>query len=255
MVCFNWLRLVRYQAKYSLLLLAMAPLCLLAWPVFAIEVLPGQTTMVDMSESDINRIICPQPVTDAIYSKEKGISVRYVGHDVFVKFLVSDSDRVRPGPTELFLVCDNDVYTLILNPIGMPLQTIYLSSGIKKRVETNRLIFEGLAYEEKISRLVHAVLTDRLSDGFRVSKETGELRLFHQVRLNLNRIIYIEGEGLRIKEYIAELIGESPVTLQERDFLKKEVVSEPIALSIETPHLTPTDSVSRILIIERTEDD
>lgn len=251
MGCFDWLRSMKCLIKYSPpLILAYF---LLIGPVFAKEVLPGQTIMVDVSNADINRIICPEPVQDAIYSEDKGLSVRYVGRDIFVKFLVSD--HIRPAPAELFLVCDGDVYSLVLNPTEMALQTIHLSSGIKKRITANRSLFEGLAYEEKISQSIQAVLTDRLPDGFRVSKAMGGVSLFRQIKLDINRIIYIDGEGLRIKEYLAELVGESPVTLQEKDFLKKEIALEPIAISIEAPHLNSINRVSRILIVERTKND
>jgi conjugal transfer pilus assembly protein TraK len=242
---------MKYLTKHSLFFI-LAHFLLMS-PVFAKDVIPGQTTMVDVSNADINRIVCPEPVQEAVYSEEKGLSVRYVGRDVFVKFLVSD--HVRPSPAELFLVCDGEVYSLVLNPAEIALQTIHLSSGIKKRITANRSLFEGLAYEEKISKAIQAVLTDRLPDGFRVSKAIGGLTLFHQIKLDLNRIIYIEGEGIRIKEYRAELVGESPVTLQEKDFLKKEIALEPIAVSIEVPHLTSINRVTHILIVERTKND
>ncbi len=248
MGCFDWSNLTKCLKKYSPFL--MLGYFLFVGPVFAKEVLPGQTTIVDMSSSDINRIICPEPVQDAVYSEEKGLSVRYVGRDIFVKFLISD--QIKPVPAELFLICDGDVYSLVLNPMEIGLQTVQLSSGIKKRITTNRALFAGLAYEEKISQFIQAVLTNRLPDGFRVSTVGGELPFFRQIKLDLRRIIHIEGEGLRIKEFRAELIGDSPVTLQEKDFLKKEIVSEPMAISIEAPYLTSSNRVSHILIVERT---
>ena len=45
-----------------------------------------------LSNSDINRVICPVDIKDVIYSEEKGLTVNLSGKNAFVKFLVVKKD-------------------------------------------------------------------------------------------------------------------------------------------------------------------
>jgi conjugal transfer pilus assembly protein TraK len=234
--------------KFSWLLWLVAYFLFVGQAISA-PVLPETTVLLNVSHANINRIVCPAPIQDTVFDETKGVSVKHIGRDVFVKFLTANlSDAV---PVELFLVCDGDVYSLVLNPIEMALQTVHLSSGNKKRIVENRELFAGLAYEEKLSQIILGVLTDQVPEGFTVAIHKAPVTIFRDIKLELTRIITIDGEGLRVKEYLAELIGESPVTISESDFITAELSAEPIAVSIDMPHLTTTSRIAKILIIER----
>lgn len=117
-------------------------------------VLPEVTTQVDMSSSDINRIVCPVDIKDVIFSKEKGLSVKIAGRGAFVKFLITkkeDKEIYSNTPSELFVICGNDVYSLIVIPKRIPSQTIRLSSGKLEKIKKNISLMEGLPFEKKVT--------------------------------------------------------------------------------------------------------
>ena len=73
------------------------------------KVSPEITTQVRLSNSDINRVICPVDIKDVIYSEEKGLAVNLSGKNAFVKFLVVKKDgkeMYSMTPSELYFVCD-----------------------------------------------------------------------------------------------------------------------------------------------------
>lgn len=55
----------------------------------ASPILPEVTTAVELSSSDINRIVCSGPINDLIFSKEKGLEGHFVGNNAFVKFAIT----------------------------------------------------------------------------------------------------------------------------------------------------------------------
>jgi hypothetical protein len=76
---------------------------------------PEGPSHVVLSSSDINRLICPVDIKDAIYSKEKGLTVRLSGQNAFVKFLVmkkDGKDLYATTPSELYVVCGESVYKI-----------------------------------------------------------------------------------------------------------------------------------------------
>ncbi|MCK4500665.1 type-F conjugative transfer system secretin TraK, partial [Candidatus Babeliales bacterium] len=88
----------------------------------SIQVMPEVTTKVQLSNRDINRITCPNGLLlkDAVYSTEKGISLKIEGSNAFVKYLIvkdaiSGKNKYRSDPTELYIVCgnNNQIFTLI----------------------------------------------------------------------------------------------------------------------------------------------
>jgi hypothetical protein len=95
-------------------------------------VTPEVSTAVTLSNSDINRITCREEIKDVVFSREKGLSVKTVGKDAFVKFLITRKDEKEvysSTPSELFVVCGENVYNLIALPKRVPSQTVRLSPG------------------------------------------------------------------------------------------------------------------------------
>jgi len=57
-------------------------------PFRSVVVHPETPTVVEMSSTDVNRVTCSEPIQDVVYSAEKGVSVRFLDREAFVKFLV-----------------------------------------------------------------------------------------------------------------------------------------------------------------------
>jgi len=77
---------------------------------------PEMPTIVQLSNRDINRIVCSGPMSDLIFSEEKGVTGHFAGNNAFIKFKAEELNGLltyAETPSELFVVCNGAVYTLI----------------------------------------------------------------------------------------------------------------------------------------------
>jgi conjugal transfer pilus assembly protein TraK len=219
---------------------------------------PEGTSQVFLSSSDINRIICPVEIKDAIYSKEKGLTVRLADKNAFVKWLVvkkDSKDLYATTPSELYIVCGQNVYTLIAVPKRIPAQTIQLSSGQADAIKSNLALFQEVPFEKKILTLIKRIYTENVPDSFTVERVNKNYPVFQDVSLVLHAVVTVEGEGLRVKEYRARIEDGAKLDaflLKEKDFLATDLASRPVAISIDLMHLKK-GATSRIFVVERTE--
>lgn len=233
---------------------------------------PEVATRIQLSNTDINRFVCPEKIKDVIWSKEKGVVVRYSGKDAYVKFLI----EIKPGGekkyitalTEIFIVCGDSTYNVIADPKSdYPAQTTYLSSGKQEQIKKNLTMYAGMPYEEKILSILKTVYTNNMPESYNVSRVNKPLKLFRDINLTLVKVVKVDGEGLRVKEYSAALktpkidkstattvaSPDDAITLREKDFLLKQIVQNPAAIAIDKHNLRIGD-IARIFVIERTED-
>ena len=216
-----------------------------------IEVLPEATTKVDLSSIDINRIVCPVDIKDVVYSKEKGLSVRIQGKNAFMKFVVARDDgrtRYTATPVDVYVVCGSEVYSMIAYPKRIPAQVVKLTRGKRDAVKRNTEMFGGIPFEKKIMTVLKAVFTDTIPDSFSVAVVNRPFNVFQQIDLVLKRIIAVEGEGIKVKEYIAQ--AKTGVYLREKDFLRPDLTTNTVAVSLGALNLKK-DETSRILIVEQ----
>lgn len=221
---------------------------------FPTVVLPEVTTNIRLSSSDMNRIACPSDIKEALTSTEKGASIKITGKDAFVKFKVIKKPDGKftylTTPTEIYVVCGEETYSMIGFPQRIPSQTIRLSSGKEKKIKENLSLYSGLPFEKKMLKAIREVYTENIPDSYSVSRPEKQFKSFKEISLSLKRIVEIEGEGLRIKEFEAALKGTVPFKMSEKMFLRPEVAENPIAISLERHVLRPSEP-SRVFIVEQ----
>lgn len=227
-------------------------------PEGAKVVYPEVATQVPMSNTDINRLVCSEPIKTVVYSEEKGVvAVETLGKSAYVKFAVDVRSRERRyvvEPTEFFVVCGDATYNIIAMPQrGIPAQTIYLSSGRRERIKQNAALFGAMPYEDKLISILRKVYTGEIPESFEVRNKNKTYDLFRDVMLTLVRIVDVVGEGLRVLEYQGTLRNgvTGPIQIKERDFLLPELTRDPAAIQIDE-HSIAIGSIARILIVERT---
>lgn len=217
-------------------------------------VFPEHTTKVNLSSTDVNRFVCPGPIKDVMFSQDKGIKVKITEENAFVKFQAMKKGQeilYSKTPSEFYVVCDGDVYSMIGMPKHIPAQTVRLSSGLKKKIEKNLSIFAGLPLEKKILKLIKQAYTGDLPESYTVHRIEKQRDLFRQVLLIAKREILVEGEGLGVREYVVSIKdGEEQWRLSEKDFLKPALAQNPLAVAIEEP-LLDTGDKTRVFIVER----
>lgn len=222
-------------------------------------VLPEVPTMVELSSSDVNRLICPEGLevrdttTDVVFSKEKGITTKVVGRNVFVKFKMQkkgDQEIYSTTPTEMYVVCGDVVYNIIAVPKRIPAKTVNLSFSANK-IKKNISTYGSLPFEKKVIALIKSVYRDDIPETFSVFTENKKIDIYKDLDLTLARIIVIEGEGLILKEYIAAIKGDkTEISFKEKDFLKTDLTTKPVAISLSKLDIKKGES-AKIFIVEQ----
>jgi len=216
-------------------------------------VFPEVSAAVTLSNSDINRITCREEIKDVVFSREKGLSVKTVGRDAFVKFLITRKDEKEvysATPSELFVVCGENVYNLIALPKRVPSQTVRLSPGAEK-IRENRRLYGELPFEKKVLAIIRSVYTNEIPEGFSTAAVNTKLPLFRDLEVTLVRSHRVEGEGLLVKEYLvaAKKAGEE-WKIAEKDFLRPAVAVRPVAISLDRHALRQGDT-GRLIVVEQ----
>lgn len=221
------------------------------WPTV---VLPEVATKIRLSNTDVNRLVCPEGIKDVVFSQEKGVKVKISDGNAFVKFQVikkGDEMIYTEIPSEFYVVCGEDIYSLIGMPQRVPAQTVRLSTGIKKRVQQNLALFSGMPLEKKILTLIKQAYTDQLPESYVIRTIGRQIDLFPALWVRFKREIVIEGEGVAIREYSVSLKeGVEQTLLSEREFLRSELTNRPLAVAMDEP-LLRKGTQSRLFIVEQ----
>jgi conjugal transfer pilus assembly protein TraK len=213
---------------------------------------PEVTTAVELSSSDINRIVCPGTINDLIFSKEKGIEGHFVGSNAFVKFLITvegDEKQYADTPSELFVSCNNSIYTLIATPKRIPSVTLRLAPSVSQDLKENIDHYQALPFEKKVLQLVREAYLREYPESYRITAADNEINLSVDLTVRLQKIVDVEGVGLRLKEYRVQPAAGNPIQITEKDFLKPQMGERIIAVAVEDHDIPPGKS-SRVFIVE-----
>lgn len=220
---------------------------------------PGTSTPVKVSNRDVNRIHCAGVIDDVIWSNEKPMSVSPAkGGNVFVKFLVrrqGDREMATTLPADLHLVCDGQVYTMILYPKPTDSVTIHLGRG--GQAATLRAVTEewgALPLEERVKRITLAMVREEVPSGFSRTPSRGErrdIRFYEGMSVQGVYEMRAPGLGLNATEY--RVVAAQATTLDERDFLLPQF-GNVVGITLDPLVLTPDHRAARLIVVERATD-
>ncbi|RMG04373.1 MAG: hypothetical protein D6726_03530 [Nitrospirae bacterium] len=221
-------------------------------------VYPEVTTAIEMSNTDVNRIICPVTSSEVnvIHSTEKGMITKVVENNVFVKFSIVKKKEgpkeeliYRDSPAELYVVCGGEVFSMIVIPKQIPTQTIKLDTGTKDRIKENIEMMAGMPLEEKIIKMIQAVYKDDIPNTFTVEDRRTDMGVFEDVSVVLRRVVSADGTGLRLLEYDVRAVGSNEIHVNETTFMKPELAGRiPLAIALEEH--TITRRPSRLFVVQ-----
>jgi|GEM_PF-1260814 len=224
------------------------------WPTV---IPPEVATKIRLSSSDLNRISCSSEIKDALTSTEKGVVIKITGKDAFIKFKVTkrgDKLVYSTTPTELYVVCGDETYSMVAVPQRIPSQTIRLSSGKERKIKDNVALYSGLPFEKMMLKAIQDVYTEQIPDSYTVTKMEKRFDSYREIRLVLKRVVDVEGEGLRIKEYlVSPKDGIKEFKMNEKMFIRTELAENPVAVSIERHVLRPGDTTRAFVVEQRGE--
>jgi len=182
---------------------------------------PERKNYIRISKTDVNRFVCENgDVTGTIYSEDKGIEVKKSGRNAFL--------RIRPDsfafehPFEFYVMCDEELYTFIIEGEWISASRIVLKDG-GRRVEEALDFFEGKDRELNVVEVVKKSWNEKWEEGwreiprFRTVKQTKDCKTVWYKTVDT-------GTPWVLEMFIVEGLGQ-PVKLKEEDFLDGDVVA------------------------------
>ncbi|MEM1672317.1 MAG: type-F conjugative transfer system secretin TraK [Nanopusillaceae archaeon] len=226
----------------------------------AFLVRPERATIVELSSTDINRISCSDEVNEmrVIFSKRKGVTVRVVDNNAFVEFEAKverfgGEERLifAQNPVEFYIFCDETIFNIIAFPRKIPAVTVYLDNKLS-RLKKERSKVEGLPFEERLIEIIKSIMSGKVPLNAKVIKveKPIEISIF---RLKEIAKYVFEAEGFVARTFEVELKGnidKAYVDLRERDFIRNEIVSNPLAISLSKVRLQRGER-AMLVVIER----
>lgn len=224
--------------------------------IHAEAVIPAEVpTTVELSNTDINRIICPGPMNDLIFSKEKGMTGHFAGKNAFIKFKIEDNGIgyvYADMPSELFVVCNNSVYTLIVTPMEIPSVTLRLASPRGDIFKKNIALYKNLPIEKRALQIIGEAYNGNYPSSYQIAEPDRKIALSTELETTLNQVVDVDGVGLRLKKYLIKSLAKKAITFDEKTFLSPSISSSILAVAVENHTLAPGET-TRVFVVEQKE--
>jgi len=220
-------------------------------------ILPEVPTEVTVSNHDINRIVCPGQMNDLIFSKEKGLVGHFSGNSAFIKFKVENNGgeyTYASEPCELFAVCDNIVYSLIVIPDDIPSVTRRLASPKGKAFKKNIAHYKNMPLEKQALQIIREAYNEPYPTSYRVAESRKEIALSPDFSTTLVQAVDVDGVGLQMKKFQVTSKATGKIQVEEQDFLSPTVSDSILAVAVEDHTLNPGES-TRVFVVEKKERD
>jgi len=209
---------------------------------------------VEISLRDVSRLVCFTDIEKVIYSKEKGIEIKTSGRNAYIKNLPKESVNPLTGKLmieydsrakELYVICGEKTFSLVLIPQDIPAVTAYLQSYHSDA--TKALQHEkSNTYEDTILELIKSAYLEEVPRGYEVNEINKPVKEFQEVQ-----IIHIKeyiGGMYQIHEYVVKAKVE--LTLNEATILDTLKPNNTLAVSIVHLYLRPNEQ-TRVFIVSR----
>ena len=212
-------------------------------------------TIVHLSNRDINRIVCSGSISDLIFSEEKGVTGHFSGNSAFIKFRAEEINGellYAETPSELFVVCNGAVYTLIAEPHEIASVTLHLAAPAKDVFHKNIDLYKNMPLEKQVLQIIKQGYEGGYPSSYKVANADTLIPLCGDLRVNLMQTVDVEGVGLRLKQFRVASTKNEPVELEEKTFLSLGISESILAVAIED-HVLNTGEETRVFVVEKRE--
>lgn len=216
---------------------------------------PDMPSIVQLSNRDINRIVCSGPMSDLIYSEEKGVTGHFSGNSAFIKFKAEELDgqlTYAETPSELFIVCNGAVYTLIAEPHPTSSVTLHLAAPAKDVFKKNIDLYKNMPLEKQVLQIIKEGYEGGYPSSYKVSNADTLIPLCGDLSVNLMQTVDVEGIGLRLKQFKVASTKDEAMELKEKTFLSLFISEAILAVAIEDQVLN-TGEATRVFVVEKRE--
>lgn len=220
------------------------------------NVIPSEvSTQVELSNHDINRIVCPGQMNDLVFSKEKGLTGHFSGNNAFVKFKIEDSGDgyiYADTPSELFVICNGVVYSLIVTPNDIPSVTVRLGSPKGDSFKQNIAHYKNLPLEKQALQIIREAYSESYPSSYRITETSSQTTLSPDLETTLLQAVDVDGVGLRMKKYLVKSLASSKLNVDEKTFLSLSISNSILAIAVEDHSLQPGET-TRVFVVEKKE--
>ena len=238
------------------LLTATASALICSASVYADNVItPEIPVSVQLSNRDVNRIVCPGQMNDLIFSQEKGLTGHFSGTNAFIKFKIKEQGEeyvYADAPSELFVVCSGTVYTLLVTPRDIPSVTLRLASPQVDSFKENIAHYRNLPLEKQALQIIREAYNSTYPSSYRVSALDQQISLSPYLAIQLLQSVEVDGVGLRLKKYRATSLKQEEVMVDESLFLSPLVSTSILAVAVED-HILPAGMATSVYVVEKKE--
>ena len=214
--------------------------------------------MVDFSNNEINRIVCSGPISDLIFSKEKGLTGHFTGNNAYVKFIIEEVNGKRSyagEPSELYVVCGGSTYSIIANPSDKQAATVRLAPPKSESVNKNISLFKNMPIEKQALKLIKEGYSGTYPSSYKVTEnKPAGIPLCPDLEVLPKELVDVDGVGLRLKIFqVIQLNGENK-DIDEKVFLSSKISDSILAVAVEDHKLKHGDK-TRVFVVEKKEKD
>lgn len=212
-------------------------------------------TTVELSNHDINRIVCPGPINDLIFSAEKGLIGHFSGNNGFIKFKIEDTGEgyvYADTQSELFVVCNNVVYTLLVTPSDIPSTTLRLASPQGDSFKKNITLYKNLPLEKQALQIIREAYNGTYPSSYRVTESSEQINISPNLTAILLQAIDVDGVGLRLKKYQVTSLAQGKALVDEKPFLASAISTSILAVAVEDHNLDQGET-TRVFVVEKKE--
>jgi len=207
--------------------------------IFAVTVINNPTSdtiTINVSNKSVNRIVLPSKILDVAYSKEKGVNIKIVDNQAFIKYIPIKKEKVqviakekvkkisepeiiynKAKPSEVFFVTDGKTYAFALNPKDIEAQTIIVNDFTRKAKEIIKYETDD-DYISTLAKISQQILKGGSPQGYKV-KQLDNL-LSDTADLKIKQVTTYE--GVIYSASLIEVLNKTdkPKKLNPKDYIK-----------------------------------
>ena len=218
-------------------------------------VFPETTKTIKLSNENPNRIHCTDGnVNDMAFPDDYPLTARAKEQNLYISYKkLQQPDGEIENVTEshtLHIVCDGQVYTMVVNPIKGQGRTIRLGDPTASQLKQNAKIMREKSEDEIIADLIYAAYHNDLPPNYTVSPSKKRMSsIVAGLTFDEIRKVSLNGIGISLKEYVVtgepgSLVPHQMIVEQGRYFSKTLR-----GVSIK-PERLPENGKARLFILE-----
>lgn len=217
---------------------------------------PEVPTMVEFSNKEINRVVCSGPISDLIFSKERGLTGHFSGNNAYIKFIIEEVNGKRTyasEPSELYVVCNGATYSVIATPVDKQSATVRLAAPKSEAVERNLSLYKNMPFEKQALKLIKEGYSGIYPASYKVTENRpAGISLCHDLEVVPKESVDVDGVGLRLKVFQVTQLTDRDI--DEKIFLSSQISDSILAVAVED-HTLKIGDKTRVFVVEGKEKD